>query len=157
MAAHWGLGWRGASWERRRPRLRRWQRRVRSGRAGGRLWNRLPGCHANRRACVNSGKLAGHTTAVPARRDERAPPRRGRGGRRRRSARTERPAPPCGGGVGGWEGAPTRGRPRLGGFSRSPARGWVRTPPSLLARGFIVSSCLHVPFVTHKRKRTTAP
>lgn len=50
--------------------------------AGGRLWNRLPGCHANRRACVNSGKLAGHTTAVPARWGERAPPRRERGGRR---------------------------------------------------------------------------
>lgn len=59
------------------------------GRAGGRLWNRLPGCHANRRACVNSGKLAGHTTAGPARRDERAPRRREPGGRRQ-SARARR-------------------------------------------------------------------
>lgn len=75
--------------------------------AGGRLWNRLPRCHANRRACVNSGKLAGHTTAVPARRDERAPPPREQGGRL--PSADGAPGPPS-----GREGVPTGDRPRMG-------------------------------------------
>lgn len=79
--------------------------------AGGRLWNRLPRCHANRRACVNSGKLAGHTTAVPARRDERAPPPRELGGRRPRAD--------------GAPDSPSRGRGRR----RGSARAWAFPQP----------------------------
>lgn len=48
MAAHWGLGWRGASWD----GLRAPAPAMASGMCGERqarrrLWNRLPGCHAN--------------------------------------------------------------------------------------------------------------
>lgn len=52
MAAHWGLGWRGASWDRLGPRLRRWQLHVRRRQAALEQVAWLP-CQPG--ACVNLG------------------------------------------------------------------------------------------------------
>ena len=66
MAAHWGLGWRGASWDMLWPRLRRWRRHVRSRQAALEQVAWLP-CQPE--ACVNLGNSQAtrtQLTRVPA-------------------------------------------------------------------------------------------
>lgn len=146
MAAHWGLGWRGASWERRRLRLRRWQAAC-AEQAGGRLWNRLLGCHANRKGLRELGKTRRPHNRC-ARPLGRARARRLGGWVEGAGARTEYAeclARRRGGGRGADAGR------RLGLAAAEP-RGWVRTPSSLLAPGIIAFSCLPCPIVTYKRE-----